>query len=394
MKTWNFRALRAALLGLLLAPWLALAAACSAQAPLLIVEKLPASTPDTARIFLAGSINQWNPANPQYQLMKQEDGTYLISLHGVGGDFEYKFTRGDWTTAEADSLGADIANRFFRYSNASPHRVEIRGWADQGADSANSQSTAAPNVHVLEEELIMPHLNRKRRLRIYLPPDYETDTDRRYPVLYMHDGQNLFDVITSFSGEWGVDDTLNELFEEEVHPGVIVVGIDNGGIHRIQEMTPWVNPEEGGGDGDKYAHFIVEVVKPFIDNNYRTLPGREHTGIMGSSLGGLMSYYIGMKYQEQFSRIGIFSPSFWFSDSCYTMAEEMGKREEMRMYFLAGGQESPTLVRNVTRMYETLLEAGFEEHELYFKVVDHGQHSEWFWREEFPEAFLWLDFEP
>src|SRR5690606_36165183 len=145
-----------------------------------------------------------------------------------------------------------------------------------------------------------------------LPPDYETSA-KYYPVLYMHDGQNLFDVRTSFSGEWKVDEHLDSLFLLG-DPGCIVVGIDNGGTNRINEYSPWVNPQYGGGQGDQYIEFLIETLKPYIDQNYRTLPDAEHTGIMGSSMGGLISYYGGLTNQNVFGRIGAFSSSFWFSN--------------------------------------------------------------------------------
>src|SRR5206468_2794112 len=124
-----------------------------------------------------------------------------------------------------------------------------------GAASAeNRPSTAQPNVHVLAP-LRMPGLERERTLRIYLPPGYEK-TQRRYPVLYMHDGQNLFDAATSYAGEWGVDETLNELARSS-HLELIVVGIDNGDLKRMQELNPWDNEKYGAGEGREYMRFIV-----------------------------------------------------------------------------------------------------------------------------------------
>ena len=148
----------------------------------------------------------------------------------------------------------------------------------------------------------------------------------------MHDSQNLFDNYYSFAGEWGIDETLNSLFNAGDY-GCIVVGVDNGGVERINEYSPWVNASYGGGDGDKYARFIVETLKPYIDQNYRTSPEREKTGIMGSSMGGLISFYIGLKYQEVFSKIGIFSPSFWFSKECYSFGAKTKKNVSIEYLF-------------------------------------------------------------
>jgi metallo-beta-lactamase class B len=134
----------------------------------------------------------------------------------------------------------------------------------------------------------------------------------------------------------------------------------------------------------------VNTLKPAIDEEYRTLADRAHTGIMGSSLGGLISFYAGMKYQNTFSKVGVFSPSFWFNDSIYDFAEAMGKVADMKFYFLAGGQESAGLESDLNEMISLLEDEGFEEAELNFQFVANGQHSEWFWAQEFPDAFEWL----
>jgi pimeloyl-ACP methyl ester carboxylesterase len=170
----------------------------------------------------------------------------------------------------------------------------------------------------------------------------------------------------------------------------IVVGIDNGGVHRLAEYTPWPHPQHGGGDGDKYARFIVETLKPHIDDNYRTLPQREHTGVMGSSLGGLISHYIALKYQDIFSKAGVFSPSFWFSDSSYIFAYQTGKQHPMRYYMMGGTNESGGLVEQMHLMMDTLAAAGFGANELHLKVVPGGQHNEYLWRTQFGEAYEWL----
>jgi metallo-beta-lactamase class B len=145
-------------------------------------------------------------------------------------------------------------------------------------------STATASVSILDTAFAMPQLERTRRIWLYLPPGYAAST-RRYPVLYMHDGQNLFDAATSFAGEWGVDETLDSLHALG-DPGVIVVGIDNGRMKRMDEYTPWHNTRYGGGEGDAYVDFLTQTLKPYVDAHYRTLAERVHTGVAGSSMGG------------------------------------------------------------------------------------------------------------
>ncbi len=161
------------------------------------------------------------------------------------------------------------------------------------------------------ESFIIPQLNRERRIWMYLPPDYEVSNEA-YPVVYMHDAQNLFDETTSYSGEWSVDETLDRLFKDK-NLKLIVVGIDNGGEKRLDEYSPWKNEKYGGGEGDAYLDFVVNTLKPYIDNNFNTLKDKTNTAIIGSSMGGLISHYAALKYPEVFGKIGVYSPAFWFS---------------------------------------------------------------------------------
>lgn len=165
----------------------------------------------------------------------------------------------------------------------------------QGCDTEHDKpSTATKNVIILEKTLTIPKLNRQRRLRIYLPENYQL-SKQHYPVLYMHDAQNLFDDKTAYAGEWGIDETLNRLAAEN-GLSLIVVGIDNGLELRMNELSPWPNQEYGVAEGEQYMDFIVNEVKPFIDKSYRTLTDKNNTAIMGSSMGGLISHYAIFEY--------------------------------------------------------------------------------------------------
>jgi len=260
-----------------------------------IISSLPESTPSEDIIYLAGDLNSWNPGNPDFALEKNTDELWFITLPGQpdGSQIEFKFTRGDWGTVEKGANGEEIANREFTFGNGDTVYVEILTWADTGGSGS---STAAENVFIIDENFYIPQLDRTRRIWIYLPPDYD-NSNEHYPVLYMHDGQNLFDAFTSYLGEWEIDETLNELAEDG-YQVPIVVGIDNGGEERMNEYNPWVNPQYGGGQGDEYIDFLVFNLKPYIDENYRTLSGKENTGIMGSSMGGLISQYGALKFQD------------------------------------------------------------------------------------------------
>jgi predicted alpha/beta superfamily hydrolase len=208
-------------------------------------------------------------------------------------------------------------------------------------------------------------------------------------VFYAHDGQNLFDAATSFSGEWGIDECLDSLYSKGYKTS-IVVGIDNGGIYRIEELTPWPNPKYGGGKADLYSDFIVKTLKPYIDSNYRTLPDQKHTGIFGSSLGGVVSFYIGLKYPEVFSKIGVFSPAFWFSEESYKLAGNFKKKKPIKIYITGGAKEADNYEAEIIKMKQILTKGKIKPSELKVEVIPDGKHNEWFWRREFPKVYLWL----
>ncbi|HFA47446.1 MAG TPA: T9SS type A sorting domain-containing protein [Bacteroidetes bacterium] len=363
--------------------------ACQLFAQLTIkVTHIPSNTPLNASIFIAGNFQGWNPGDADYILDNNGDGTYQITISPPAGLLEFKFTRGSWDSVEGNSNGGFRPNREYNYSgNATTTELEIEGWEDTGG---TGNSTAADNVHILDENFFMPQLNRSRRIWIYLPPDYGTST-KRYPVLYMHDGQNLFDVQTSFSGEWEVDESLNELFEQGDY-GAIVVGIDNGGSLRTDELSPWFNASQNaGGEGGQYMDFIVETLKPFIDDNYRTLAGREFTCLFGSSLGGLISQYGLMEHQDVFGKAGVFSPAFWFNPEIFGHSENTPKTGHLKVYMLAGLQEgNGSVVEDVNQMETALFNNGFTDDEFNKAFHADGQHSEWYWAREFRWAYLWL----
>ena len=352
-----------------------------------ILNTIPANTPSEDIIYIAGDLNGWDPGNPDYELTKNENDLWDITLpeEPDGTTILFKFTRGDWGTVEKGASGEEIANREFTYGNGDTVNVDILNWADNGGGGG---TTAADNVIILDDNFYMPQLDRNRRIWIYLPPDYD-NTTQSYPVLYMHDGQNVFDMFTSFAGEWEVDETLNQLYDDG-YQVPIVVAIDNGGVERINEYLPWVNNQYGGGQGDEYIDFLVTTLKPTIDENYRTKPDRENTGLMGSSLGGIISQYGVLANQNVYGKAGIFSPAYWISDTIWSFTMEAGKQQTMKLYQLIGSLEGEEYVQGMWNMHDTLTELGFGSEELFSKEIQCGQHNETLWRENFRDAYLWM----
>ncbi len=249
--------------------------------------------------------------------------------------------------------------------------------------SATGQHTASPNVSQFEIEA--PQLDTLKRIWIYLPKTYN-NSDKRYPVIYMHDAQNLFDKKTSYVGEWQIDESLDSLKT----PEAIIIGIEHGGDKRIEELTPFANEKYGGGKADAYLDFIVNNLKPYIDNNYRSLPDYQNTGIFGSSLGGLVSYYAALKYSQTFGMVGVFSPSFWFNEKIYDLTEKTELNPETKFYFLVGTAESEEMVPDLERMIEVLKKAGLKNEKFQVNYVEGGEHNESLWKENFPRAYIWL----
>lgn len=252
---------------------------------LITITSLPTNTPPDAKIFMANSLNKWKPDDPEFELKKNRSGNYTVQIPENQGTLEYKFTQGSWQTAEGDEDGNKLENRKLIF-NKNPQTIEnhILSWEN----TLIKKNTASENVKILSENFRIPQLKTTRKIWIYLPPDYST-SNKNYPVIYMQDAQNLFNHATSFSGEWKVDETLNQLFAEG-QPDAIVVGIENGGTERLNEYSPWKNAKYGGGKGDAYTEFLAKTLKPYIDKSFRTLPQAKNTALIGSSMGGLISF--------------------------------------------------------------------------------------------------------
>jgi predicted alpha/beta superfamily hydrolase len=351
------------------------------------------------KIYVAGSFNEWNPAAPDFALLPQPDGAYQLTLPAaVRGPQEFKFTRGSWQTGEVDASFQPRPNRQVDFgSGPRTLTLQVAAWQDQRPGGSIAvppkPHTAAPNVRILADSFRLPQLGgRRRRIWLYLPPGYAT-SERRYPVLYLHDGQNIFDEATAYAGEWAVDETLNQLKENGQDPGgCVVVAIENGGERRLDEYSPWVNERlKKGGEGSQYVEFLVRTLKPYIDQHYRTRPDAAHTAIMGSSMGGLISLYAGVKYPAVFGRVGVFSPAFWFAkDSVLAFVRRRPAPSKSRFYFVAGPAEGPTMVPQMAEVRDALLARGLSPTHIAFKTPADGQHAEWFWRREFGPAYQWL----
>jgi predicted alpha/beta superfamily hydrolase len=227
------------------------------------------------------------------------------------------------------------------------------------------------------DQVQSPQLGNSRDLLVYLPPSYD-DGQQRYPVLYMHDGQNLFDPATSFAGEWEVDQTLEAASGEGLE--VIIVAVPNMGPERSNEYSPFLDPKNGGGKGELYLRFLVETVKPIIDADFRTLADRANTGIAGSSMGGLISLYAFFRYRHVFGFAGVMSASLWFADRAVLQWVERQPFAGGRIYIDVGMREGQKTLQDVMRLRDVLEAKGYRNLDDLLCVVDTaGDHSERAW---------------
>jgi predicted alpha/beta superfamily hydrolase len=222
-----------------------------------------------------------------------------------------------------------------------------------------------------------------RDITVYAPPQYEDQPDRQFPVLYLHDGQNLFDPSTSFvpGRTWRVAETADEAIETgEVEP-LIIVGIANTGDHRLAEYTPVPDWKMGGGEADKYGRLITEDLMPFINANYRTLHGRENAGLGGSSLGGLVTLYLGLKYQDIFSRLAVLSPSVWWNHkSIIGYVNDVRLHHHPRIWLDVGTAEGRRTLSDADLLERRLKAHGWRlGSDLSYERVDGGTHDEASW---------------
>jgi predicted alpha/beta superfamily hydrolase len=335
-------------------------------------------------VFVAGNFNDWNPAGT-INARHKEDGKLVFVLAGMpAGNYEFKFTRGSWSKVACANSGADLPNNTIRINSDTTVQYQVEAWKDD-FPSAGKIHTASANVYTVDTSFYIPQLQRRRRISIYLPEGYQR-SNKHYPVLYMHDGQNLFDEYLAGYGEWGVDECLDTLMKKTGRE-CIVVGIDNG-PRRMNEYNPFYLEKFGAGEGDAYVNFLVQTLKPYIDGKFRTLTNKENTIIAGSSMGGLISYYAVLRHPDVFGKAGIFSPAFWTADSIKSMTDSLGGQIHGMFFFYMGGNEGDRYLADMNEICDKL---GSISSSFIYKAVDGpGVHNEQAWRKWFGEFFSWI----
>ncbi|WP_259067485.1 alpha/beta hydrolase [Mucilaginibacter sp. X4EP1] len=335
-------------------------------------------------LFLAGNFNGWNPADTAWEMRADSPGHYHLSKAMPRGIYNFKITRGSWQTVECAADGKPIENRNFVVSKDTVITLSVSGWQDDFA-VAEKVHTASARVHIVDEKFNIPQLGRQRRIWIYLPSGYLT-SNKKYPVIYMHDGQNLFDAYTSGYGEWGIDEIMDKLPDAKQ---CIIVGIDHGGDNRITEYDPY-GSKYGKGRGDDYVEFLVKTLKPYIDAHYHTIADARHTSISGSSMGGLISMYAILKYPNVFGKAGIFSPAFWIAPDIFLFAQQQHLSTKSGFYFVCGDAESATMVSDMKKMADIIHSKSISEENAPVVIVKGASHNEKQWNGDFPAFYVWL----
>ena len=232
-----------------------------------------------------------------------------------------------------------------------------------------------------------------RPITIYLPPGYERG-ETRYPVLYMHDGQNLFEPERAFipGQHWRLDEAADAAISDRVAEPMIIVGVDHGGAARIDEYTPTRDESrQGGGKAAEYARMLVEELKPLIDTRYRTR--RDDTATAGSSLGGLVSLYLGLAHPDIFRRVGAMSPSVWWDRRAILEFVDRFQGPRPRIWLDVGGREGRDTLRDVRLLRDRLLRKGWSDADLHYEEDPRGDHSERAWARR-AQAMLEFLFQP
>ncbi|RMH78969.1 MAG: histidine kinase, partial [Calditrichaeota bacterium] len=342
----------------------------------ILIRVLPEEVPEGETLYITGNhrlLGNWNPS--AVALRRQPDGSwsreFTFRRHTT---VEFKVTRGSWQTEAADATGRPLDNYRLRVQRDDTITLKVPRWRDQVTNAPPPEERIRGTVRFhrrMEGEGLLP-----RDVIVWLPPGYEEDARRRYPVLYMHDGQNLFDPQTAYTGvDWEVDETATRLIEEGKIEAIIIVGVYNT-VDRVEEYS--LSPK-----GERYRRFLIRQLKPFIDQTYRTRPEREHTATLGSSMGGLVSFLLGWYHAEVFSGVGCMSPSFIYrkGETIKALKSSLPPAQPIRLYMDCGGVGGERLLyRGCKRVRRILRQKGLVEGKDFLFYYDpEADHSEQAW---------------
>lgn len=248
-----------------------------------------------------------------------------------------------------------------------------------------------PHPFLLAKAIRIPGLRRRRRIWAFLPSDYQVNPDKKYPVIYFNDGQNVFEGWkAAFGTSWEAHNTMRRLAAYEGYNESILIGIEHGKKHRKSEYVPLHRTGDFSNEGNAYADFIANELKLFVDKKLRTIQERDHNAIIGSSLGGLNALYTGFKHQDVFGKVGVFSPSIWASPGILPLIRKVGKHFPTYFYLAVGTKEGTSTLNNTLRLNDTLLASGFTPSEVKLSILEGATHTELTWQKAFSQYYKTL----
>lgn len=339
--------------------------------------------PKDAKVYLTGSsaeLGAWDPSKVAMDSTGKH--TWSKQLYLKENSVAYKFTLGSWDREATDEQGQPLPNFSLQLNQDTVVRHELRHWHSKESKVLTGGITGTVTYH---RNLKADNL-KSRDVVVWLPPGYEKG-NKRYPVLYMHDGQNVFDPATSsFGVDWRIDETADSLIRKGEMEPVIIVGINNT-PDRMEEYVP-------GEKGSAYMDFVVNAVKPLIDQNYRTKTGPKNTLTGGSSAGGIMAFMLAWEYPTVFSKAICMSPAFKIMHIDYVKEVQAytGKKQKLKLYIDNGGIDlEARLQPGIDDMLEALQQKGYREGKDYVWVLDEkAQHNEAAWSKRLPQALKFL----
>lgn len=343
------------------------------------------SLSENSIICITGNDDQLGNWQPDFaKLSEIENGKWQKKfLFKKEKKLEFKITRGSWESEALNDDGSLPTNHKLNVINDTTLTVNVNLWADNFERKVEGQITGIVKYHLnINADNIKP-----RSVIVWLPPFYFIETEKRYPVLYMHDGQNIFDPRTSaFKIDWQIDETADSLIRKNLIEAIIIVGIYN---------TPDRRSEYSENDtGYAYMKFIVDSLKPFIDKNYRTIPDGENTANGGSSMGGLISFMLTWEYPEEFSKAICMSPAFKYKtfDFVENVSSYTGNKKQIKFYIDNGENETDSILQpGVNEMLLTLKEKGFnEDDDVYWFKDENALHSETAWAKRIWRALIFM----
>ncbi|MGE5432174.1 MAG: alpha/beta hydrolase-fold protein [Syntrophomonadaceae bacterium] len=343
------------------------------------------NVPKDSKVYVTGShelLGMWNPG--RISLEKKSEDFWTKTLRFQEGEtLEFKFTLGAWDSEAMNNDGSVPGNHTITVSSDTVLNYNVQSWKNGETRILHGQVTGTLKYHRhLEWEGLDP-----RDVIVWLPPSYEKDSERRYPVLYMHDGQNIIDPKTSsFGSDWQADETSDSLIKAGKMQDIIIVGIYN-----TKDRTEEYSYTDRGRS---YMRFITEKLKPMIDQTYRTKPDRNNTATMGSSMGGLIAFMLAWEHPDVFSRAACLSPAFKIQELDYlpNITSYKGPKKELKIYIDNGGVGlEKRLLPGVEETVRVLKEKGYAEGDdllvYYDKKAEHNEPA-WAKRLHIPLQFF------